>query len=315
VNVRVFDTKTSVNEVNEILNEPAVKNTDVIIGPYDKENLESVATFGLQHNKIVVSPWLPAFNIEQENPFFIQVMPGLNTHAEAIMQYIKDEFKGKKVYLVARNNATEINRLQSFKKNPAVKTEDLIIEDASVELQNTDLSSLLSDQGTIFVMPYYSRSDEGFVNSFLRKLHADKEMKEVIVFGLPQWSGFTNLNPNYMESLSVHISSTTFIDVGHPAYQTFRNRFYNEYHTLPDAQAYLGYDLMHWVGKTLTERGKDGLIGPQRTVANGLASGFDLRPVYKTGSNSGSEMHVPLYYENSRVRILKYFNQDFTLVR
>ncbi len=315
VTVRVFDTKTSLDEVKEVLKESGVKSADVIVGPYDKENIESVAAFGLQNEKIVVSPWLPAFNIEQENPFFIQVIPGLNTHAEAIMDYIRDELKGKKVFLVARNNSNEINRLQSFNKNLAVKTEDLIIDDASVELQRTNLKFLLEDGGTIFILPYYSRSDESFINSFMRKLHADKGTKEVIVFGLPQWTGFSNLNPNYMESLSVHISSSTFIDVDHPFYRQFRNRYYHEFHTLPDPQAYIGYDLLHWLGKTLTEDGKGGLIGSQRQANFGLASGFDIKPVFKPVAKKASEMRVPLYYENSRVRILKYINKDFTLVR
>ncbi len=315
VTTHVFDTKNSMAELNTILKEYSVKNSDVIVGPYEKDNLEEVASFGLQHDKIVVSPWLPAFSIEKENPFFIQVVPGLSTHAEAIMSFIGDEMKGKKVFLVARNNPAEINRLQLFKKDLNVKTEDLIIDDASVELQKTNLSELLSDSGTIFVLPYYSRSDETFVNSFMRKLHADKELKEVIVFGLPQWTSFTNLNPNYMESLSLHISSTAFVDVDHPFYHDFRERFYNEFHTVPDQQAFIGYDLLHWIGKTLAQDGPKGLIGHQSTVDFGLASGFDLKPVFKTDTLNVSEMKTPLYYENSRVRILKYVNQDFTLVR
>ncbi len=315
VNVHVFDSKTTVADVNEVLKESAIKMSDVIVGPYDKENLNSVAAFGLAHDKIVVSPWLPAFSIDQENPYFIQIVPGLNAHAKAIMDYIGDELSGKKIYLVARNNAGEINRLQSFKKNPSIKTEDLVIDDSSVDLQNTNLSDLLVDAGTIFILPYYSRSDEGFVNSFMRKLHADKGTKEVIVFGLPQWAGFNNLNSNYMEDLAVHISSSTFVDVNQPSYHDFRDRFYNEFHTIPDQQAYLGYDLIHWLGKTLTESGALGLTAGQKVVSNGLASGFDIKPVFKTGAQSNTEMKVPLYYENTRISILKYVNQEFTLAR
>ena len=315
ITVRSFDTKKSLTQINDILKDPAVKNTDVLVGPYDKENVESVAAFGLQHEKVVVSPWLPAFTIDETNPYFIQVVPGLNTHAEAIIDFIGDKLQGKKIFLVARNNPTEISRLQLFKKNPSVKTEDLIIDDTSVELEQTNLMSLLEEEGTIFILPYYSRTDESFVNSFLRKLHADKELKEVIVFGLPQWTAFNNLNPNYMESLSVHISSSTFVDVDHPFYHDFIMRFFNTYHALPDQQAFMGYDLLHWLGKTLTEKGKAGLLGTQHYTEFGLASGFDIKPVFKTHYDTSTEMKSPLYYENSRVRILKYINQDFTLVR
>ncbi|HUR29857.1 MAG TPA: hypothetical protein VMZ69_00425, partial [Saprospiraceae bacterium] len=77
-----FDTELSMTQIAEVLKNPDVRKADVLVGPYEKENLESVAAFGLQNEKFVVSPWLPAFNIDSENPFFIQVVPGLNTHAE-----------------------------------------------------------------------------------------------------------------------------------------------------------------------------------------------------------------------------------------
>lgn len=315
VKFRSFDTKLSLTQLNEILRDPGLKSSDIIVGPYDKENLESVASFGEENEKFVISPWLPAFNIDEENPFFIQVVPGLNTHADAIMDYISDALSDRKVFLVARNNPAEIQRLALFKKNPRIKTEDLIIDDESIELAKTNLSFLLDDrEGTVFVMPYYSRTDENFVNSFMRKLHADKGNKNVIVFGLPQWTGFNDLNHNYMESLSVHISSPTYINTGHASYRNFRNKFYHQYFTMPDNQAYQGYDLVMWLAKTIAKEGPAGLING--TAADfGLALGFQLKPVYREGVSRPSEMKTPLYYENSKVRILEFRDQDFEMVR
>lgn len=308
-----FDTELSLSQLNEILKDPVVKKADVLIGPYDKENIEMVASFGLENEKLVISPWLPAFNIDTENPYFIQVLPGLNTHAEAIMNFIGDRYLTKKIYLVARNNPTEIQRLALFKKNSRVKTEDLIIDDGSIDLSQTNLSFLLDDpDGSIFVMPYYSRQDENFINSFLRKLHADKGTKNVIVFGLPQWTSF-DLNSNYMESMSVHISSSTYVDNDHSAYRNFRNKFFQTYFTMPDNQAYLGYDLIMWLSRALSKDGPAGLLSGSASEF-GLISGYDLKPIYKEGSKK-TEMKTPLYYENSKVRILEFRDQDFNLVR
>ena len=312
---RSFDTKYSLTELNEILRDPGLKRSDIIVGPYDKDYLENVATFGQENEKFVISPWLPAFNIDDENPYFIQVVPGLNTHADEIMDYISDELFDRKVFLVARNNPAEIQRLALFKKNTRIKTEDLIIDDESIELAKTNLSFLLDDrEGTVFVMPYYSRTDENFVNSFMRKLHADKGNKNVIVFGLPQWTGFSDLNHNYMESLSVHISSPTYINTGHASYRNFRNKFYHQYFTMPDNQAYQGYDLVMWLAQTIAKDGPAGLIND--TAADfGLALGFHLKPVFKEGVTRPSEMKTPLYYENSKLRILEFRDQDFELKR
>ncbi|HXR81824.1 MAG TPA: hypothetical protein VN763_12930, partial [Saprospiraceae bacterium] len=192
-------------------------------------------------------------------------------------------------------------------------TEDLIIKDNSPELAHTDLLKLLRDEGTIFILPYYAKADESFVNSFLRKLHADKELKDVMVIGLPQWMGFSNLNPNYMESLQVHISVATYINPDHPDYDAFKQKYFEEFHVIPDLQAFLGYDLIKWISNVLSTSGSEGLIGPSSGWYSGIASGFDIRPVYKNNSSSSAEMKTPMYYENTRIRMLKYEGQDFHL--
>lgn len=314
VTFQSFDTETSSFEISNLLKDPAVRKSDVIVGPYEKEHVEQVASFGLLNQKVVISPWLPAFNVEPENPYLIQTIPGLSKNADAIMDYIADEHGDHKVFLVARNNPSEIQRLQYFKQNTRVRTEDLIIDDESIELAKTALDFLLEDpDGTVFVMPYYSRSDEQFVSSFLRKLHADKGTKSVIVFGLPQWTGFNSLNPNYMESLSVHISSPTHINTHHTAYRSFRDKFYRTYFVMPDNNAYQGYDLMVWIAESLARNGIQGLTGKNGNPNFGLTSGFDIRPVYKSERPSADD--TPLYFENSKVRILKYINQDFEVAR
>lgn len=317
VSVHSYDATAATTTIDKIIENPGLKKADVVVGPYEKKDLEVVASYGLQNEVMVVSPWLPSYSIESENPFFIQLYPSLSTHAEAIMQYIHDEMTGKKVFVVARNNASETNRIKLFTAFPDVKVAELIISDSSPDLEKTDLHKYLDDdKGTIFILPYYAKTDESFVNSFMRKLHADKDTREAIVFGLPQWIGYSNLNANYMESLSLHLSISFFIDIASQDYATFRANFLRRFHTVPDLNAFLGYDLMMWLADKLSTGGQDGLIGEMDPSQYGLACGFDIRPVYKSDTVSEkAEMKVPLYYENKRVRILKYIEQDYKLVR
>jgi hypothetical protein len=311
-----YDVDDSSRPVEELLRKPEVLKADVIVGPYDKEDIEATAAFGLKHEIMVVSPWLPAFTSTTDNPFFIQLFPGLASHAAAIIDFIKNDMSSKKVYVVARNNPAEINRIQLFSKNQNLKVNELIIKDSSPDLMNTDLNALLSDEsGTIFILPYFAKSDEAFVNSFLRKLHADKGTREAVVFGLPQWTGFTNLTANYMESLSVHLSISTFIDVSNPQYPSFRARFLAKFHTVPDIQAFQGYDLVKWLASSLSNKGQEGLIGYMDSTSYGLASGFDIKPVFRMDSAPPTEMKVPAYYENKKIRIIKYVEQDYILVK
>lgn len=51
------------------------------------------------------------------------------------MEYIRDEMAGKRVFVVARNNAAETNRIKLFTAYPDVKAEELIISDTSPDLE------------------------------------------------------------------------------------------------------------------------------------------------------------------------------------
>lgn len=316
VKVSCFDADAGAAPLSRLIAKTEIKNADVIVGPYEKKDLDVLASFGLKNEIMVVSPWLPAFTGDSVNPFLIQLYPGLNTHAQAITEYIRDEMRNKKVYVVTRDNAIERNRAQLFTKSEGLDVEELVIKDSSPQMLNTNLHALMSDEkGTIFILPYFLKSEETFVNAFMRKLHADKDTREAIVFGLPQWVGYTNLNANYMESLSLHLSISSFIDVASPDYQYFKAGFYRRFHTIPDLNAFLGYDLMMWLAKSLSDHGQEGLIGHMDPQSYGLASGFDISPIYKNIKGAPQEMNVPLYYENKRIRILQYKEQDFVLVR
>ena len=317
VTIRSYDAESESDAIARLTALPEVKSADVIVGPYDKKDVESVAAFGLSHDIMVVSPWVPAFTTETANPNLIQLSPTLGSHAAAIAQYIRDEMPGKKIYIVSRDIPAERNRMQFFTKDQIIQAEELLIKDASPDLSNTDLHSKLSDDaGTIFILPYFAKTDETFINAFMRKLHADKDTREAIVFGMPQWIGFTNLTSNYMESLSLHLSISAFTDISQPAYQAFRNRFFQTFHMVPDLNAFLGYDLMKWLAPALAREGHEGLVSHPDPNSFGLASGFDIRPVYKPTSNDNAgHPATPLYFENKRIRILKYEGQDFILVR
>lgn len=316
VSFHSVDIEDSMTALPEVLKEATSRKVDVIVGPYEKEDIEVAASYGLTNEIMVVSPWLPAFSGTTENPFFIQMFPGLATHAEAILAFIQEEMPDKQIFVVARNIPGEINRMQLFTKKTSLKTNELIIKDSSPDLANTDLDTLLLEgRGTIFILPFYAKADESFVNYFMRKLHADKGTKEAIVFGLPQWIGYTNLNANYMESLSLHLSISSFIDTDHPEYISFRSDFFRKFHTIPDLQAFLGYDLIKWIAYGLTQKGQEALIGQPYASPYGLASGFDIKPVYKAGPSPSSESKTPLYYENRMIRIIRYVDQDFTFAK
>jgi hypothetical protein len=316
----VYDTEESTQKVQDILNMKEMLDMDLIVGPYRRENIELLTDFSRKWKIPLVSPWVPSSSISKENPYLIQMTPGLASHAEAIMSYIGERFAHPKLYLVARENRREKERFENFYRasqkldNVNIQPEELIVADTTIDLNETILESIFDPEGpTVFVLPYYSRSEEDFVNSFLRKLHADKLENEVYVFGLPQWLNFRKLNYDYLESLNAHISSAQHLDKKDPSVKEFQTRFYNIYETVPTEAAYQGYDLISYFGKMLGEYGT-AFMSEFRSEEKDLFNlGFQIQPI--SSAPAGSEIYPSVdYHENKRIWILKFEDQYFQKV-
>ncbi len=303
----VYDTKDSPEEARRLIQR--LNNMDAVVGPYETESLRDAALFSTRRKVPVFSPWTPSIPLDTDCPWFVQLTPGLEAHAAAMVNYIDEYLGDAQVYMVARNDVREKNRLNIFRdahaKNSAGQYEELIIDDASVNLSSTVLSKLIQPDGTtVFIMPFFSRNDEDFVNAFLRKLHAEKQTATVHVFGMPQWMTFGKLNPDYLESAHVHISTAYFVDSNDPEVKEFQRRFLETYGTLPEPAAHQAFTFVNFLGQALDKYGTGFLdIASDRlTLLNDRY--FDLVPVYR---NPEPERHnTANYLENQAIQILEF---------
>lgn len=313
IEARVMDTEESADKTERLLHD--LRDYDVIVGPYSRESLAVASTFAAEYKIPVISPWTPAVNVPHSNPYFVQMMPGLSTHAEATIAYITEHFQDPRIFIVSRGNEREASRvelyLDAFRKRHPYSHDPpvhLVISDSTVTLDETDLSELLTRERThVFILPYYSRRDEDFLNAFLRKLHADRGSDEVYVFGLPQWTSFRGLNPNYLESLNVHVSAVNFVDNTLPETKAFSEIFYDRYASVPEPAAMQGYQLTRYLGKALFTYGVRFL---DQLPDGGIGESFDPQPVFmeNTSPESGSSI---MYYENRSIELLRFEDQAF----
>jgi hypothetical protein len=284
----------------------------ILIGPYERDSIEAWLGRMAGRNALLVSPWLPAFTPKAPSPELIQLTPGLERHAEAIMRFIRETMPGQRVVLVSRDNPAERSRLGLFAAHAGdLDHHELIVKDTRAPFETVNLAGQLSKTGTVFILPVFARQDEAFVSGFLRKLAAEKGEMPVTVFGMPQWTGFSGLNTGHMEGLNLHLSEPAWPSADPETLKAFREKFYARYKTVPDINACQGYDLGRWMAETLERSGKRGLTGDSRPWSEGLCSGFDIRPVRAPGEG-GDEVQ---FYENASIRIIRFRYQDFEPVR
>ena len=109
---------------------------------------------------------------------------------------------------------------------------------------------------TVFIIP--SWSSEPFVYSFLRQLMIKQsEGEEIVVYGMPMWMDYEQVDFEYYERLNVHVSSAFFVNKNDERIRQFNRKFFDTYAAVPKEEAYLGYDVMLYFGKMINKWGND----------------------------------------------------------
>ena len=318
INLSVLDSKASENEVRALTRKgDGLKNANLIIGPYRRNNVKTMADFAKQENITFVSPYSASANISERNPDYIQVNPTLETHCKAITRHARERYRTDQIILVSQDNQAEIDRFKFFHDENFVlslgdttRFREYIISESSVDLNQVNVLPLMQfGDTTVFIIP--SWSEETFIISFLRKLYlAQTEENTIVVYGMPQWMKYERVDYDHFEKLNVHVSSGSYIDPFSTDAQFFKRRFYDTYGTAPREEAYLGYDVMRYFGKMLNKYGTKFQYWLDQEAAQQLHTTFEFDRVV-VPTTTGAE-NLPIeQFENKYVNILRFQDYQF----
>lgn len=315
LSVEAFDTQVNDDDFQRLLSNPRLAKAQVVIGPVRPSHVSLMAERIRQTRQILISPESPTMGLTTQNPDFIQINPSLRAHCAAITQHILRRHRADAVVLVCKQK--EADRLPYFQQanTPGnIPFAELVLPDAATNFDNTDFKPYFKPGRTaVFVLPTWASQD--FVMAFLRKLSAAKGSNTVEVYGMPQWRNFENIEPVYFSSLNVHITAASFVHRDTEAARAFRQAFYTAYGTVPDDNAYNGYDITMLTGNLLR---RYGLSFPQRLPSErpieGLRGKYQFSKTW-SGTNmapADNQLDAYDYLENTFVHILKFQNYRFS---
>ena len=330
LDVRVLDTEADANEMrNLIATDRQLRNSDLIIGPYLRDNARSLAEFGKQNQKMVVSPYTASANVATENPFYVQVNPGLPSHLNTIVRHVKGRYDDDQIVILVPDLDEErrlLNYMQQVNQEvegrddvPALQEIRIDAEDLSME--GLDLSTVLQpDKKNVFIVPVYR--SENFVVALLRKLKIAargqmEQQYEIEVYGLPQWRDYQKVDLQDYEDLNVHVSGTDYINRSEAEVYDFRQAYYNETGALPDNSAYQGYDITRYFGTMLRDHGTRFAPWLEREPKDMLHTQFRFERHLKPGTaGAESDVEPPVqFWENKFIYILEFEDFEFQPVR
>lgn len=313
IELHVYDNWNSDSATSEILKKPELKTMDFIIGSVSTTTAKLVADF-CKANKIMnIQPFTPSKSLTSENPYHLKIAPTIDAHVDNLYQSILDSFPDANVIIYTPKNEKGMALAQRFDSlftgynSTAESRYSLAMintTDMLVDGKKTTLDELIKPGKTnILIITSY---DEPFVQSTLRSIFEKNDKANLIVYGLPTWLGGDILRLDYINNLHTRISDAFFADTSKPKTRYFIENFSNRYHVEPSKYAYLGYDVLNFLLKSVKSYGKDFVPQLATQRYTGTAYKFDINASMKDANTIN-------YYENNHVNVLKV--EDYKLKR
>jgi len=302
--IDVVDSQLSDAEFQSALTNPLLKDAQVIIGPARASHVGLLSAQAIARRQILISPMTPSSELVKGFPDFLQTSPSLRAHCEAIVRHVARKHDPAVVTLLCKQK--ESDRLPYFQqaqvKRGGAPFRELILPDNTADFSQVSLKSYIQPGKTsVFIVPSWASQD--FINSLLRKLKADKANVEV--YGMPQWADFENIEPEFLTANRVHIPKSNYIDYNRADIKAFQKAFLDAYGTIPNDDAFNGYDVVLFAGTQLKQYGLSFPEKLNKQAYKGLRSEYQFQPV-AGGQILDAGVRNFDYQENVFLHILRF---------
>lgn len=321
LDVEVFDTRRSEGVVQGLVDNYTLSSMDLIIGPAASSNIKIVAEQVAKKEQVPMVSLNLNSTLVSDNPYFIQSSPYFASHASATVEYVKEKYFGKKVIMIVPNGGREMKRMQYYRDANKLQSggtvenpfEEFLAEKEGSSFTFEGLIDALSyADTTVIIAPV---SNEYFTNALLRTLDVAKASKPVVIFGMPSWMNYQNIDISMLETCNVHVTNGSFINKKDEKIKNFKQSFFNEYGAAPTVEAYKGYDLTMYFGRMLHKYGTGFINKLDEADETLLQSSFDFERVFSTTTDGEmNEDYQINYFENKYVHILRFMNYQYVLM-
>ncbi len=268
VNIHVFDTERDTMKLKRIIRTLPEIKPDLIVGPVYSEDVDITGRFARYQNVNLVSPLSSRPGLAGLNPRIFQVIPSRESEAYALANYLQ-QFKKGRIVLIRGTDSLSMKNSWRFKKR---LLENMPVNEAGLPLQFVEhklndslyhaMSKILTKDEENLVVVF--SEDEPQVSILISRLIQRSSLYPVILFGMPSWQSWTNIDLNFYHNLQLHIISPFYTDYANPAITRFlkksRNLYgYEPYEISPTGYNFsmLGYDIGLYFLSALKQYGKN----------------------------------------------------------
>ena len=298
--VHIYDTKSSVQTIAQVLQSPEFSKTELIIGHVVPGEMQQLAAAAAQMNVPFVNVNFPNDGGITNNPEFIILNSTLRTHCEGIYRFVQRNYPTKPIVLFRKKGGQE-DRLKAYFEDISKTTNSVPLKVKYVTLDDVfDAGALTSylDSSTQTICIAGSL-DENFARSLCQSLASINKTFTSLVVGMPTWDNIDFSKPEFSGEEIVY--STPFYvnptdNLVKAIQQYFKTRFYSR----PSDMVFRGYETTYRFSKQLLHTGGKGLSGSIGEKKFKVFTDFDIEPVFLNRQNMTLD-----YFENKKLYFVK----------
>ncbi len=292
-----------------------LKDYDLIIGPYSRDQLKETASFCKKNEIVNVSPWQASSRIAEDNPYHIQLRPNQTAYYDAMVMDALEKYNASQIWMVGRDDSKDKGRINYFQQSAAAilnKPNSKPLNEYTVDLDSLINDALTYDeifvegQENVFLFPQWSSEDEPFLYDCLRKLAIEKGLNKVIVYGMPVLIDSDKISYDYFQNLDIHATRAKWVDRNDPDVKAFRKYYFERYNALAEDDALDGYDMMMFIGKNLMKDGKTFQHKLDQDQSRYLQTSFDIQKVVLSEEERLDNFNKIDYFENRKLDIIRF---------
>lgn len=298
--VQIYDTKNKTS-IYKLADDGALNDVDLIIGAVSGSEYLDLAAIAREKQIPFVSATYPNDGGISGNPFVIIVNSKLNTHLQAIYNYVLRNLGTNNIVMFRRQNAADDRIAEVFKSLNAsssgqvlnIKTNTL---NAAFTPQNIAASLDKARENVIIC----GSLDESFSKKLISAVGTLATTYPITLIGMPTWESYRELEATELRTLPV-IYSSTFFNPGeeHAWSADFSRQYARHTYSSPSEMAFRGYEVMYLFAHLVT-RYNGALMQHLSDTNYRVLTDFDFKPIHWSKNST-----TPDYYENKRIYILQ----------
>jgi ABC-type branched-subunit amino acid transport system substrate-binding protein/LysM repeat protein len=247
--VTVYDAERDTLKTIKLLQDPELRNMDLIIGMMYHRNFQLVADFAEKNNIPIVNPLSERDLIVEKHKKVFKVRPSLKTQFTELIRYLETSYLDSNIVVISDNQRTNTTTANNIMTAMEEKKADVHLAEVYGEV----ISLLTKKKGNLIVMISDNKS---YVLDVVTKLNEHRNEFGVTLLGLPRWDRFDDIEADYLVNLKTHVMAPYFVDYDDSAVKKFVSRYQDRYQTDPDPLAFQGFDITFYFVTALWKYGK-----------------------------------------------------------